>query len=113
MKKIKVRRAPRPIVAFKDPEYEKLYAFQVTSQIDKKANHKYGYLVDDRKYAGFRKPSIIKCNRENICELESLKILKKIGHLSPKDLHGLLVKLVKVNRMEYRRDREKINQLER
>ncbi|MEH6945168.1 hypothetical protein [Bacillus sp. JJ722] len=70
-------------------------------------------MIENWKKAGFRKPSIIKCNRENIYEMDSLKILKKIGHLSQNDLHGLLVKLVKVNRLEYRRGQEKINQLER
>lgn len=103
----------RPIIALKDPEEENWLAFLVTSRIDKKVNHKYGYLVEDWKEAGFNKPSIIKCNREDIHELKHNNIFRKVGELSNRDLKGLLIKMAQVRRREYRRDIKKENELGR
>lgn len=102
----------RPIIIMKDPETDKLLAFKVTSRIDKKLNHKYGYLVEDWKEAGFLKPSIIKCNREDVYELDTKTIIRKVGELSNRDLKGLLVKMAKVREIEYRRDLRRKNEYE-
>jgi hypothetical protein len=94
----------RPVVAFKDPEDDRLYAFKVTSRIDNKINHKYGYLMMDWKEAGLHKPSIIKCNRENVYDIEPMNIMKKLGNITERDLTGLLIKTIKVRQMEYRKN---------
>lgn len=101
----------RPVAIFQSPEDNKLYACKITSQIDKKMNQKYGYLVKDWRLAGLTKPSIIKCNRSETYEIEPLNIRRKIGTLSNQDIKGMLIKMIKVQQMERRK--EKRNEQER
>lgn len=103
----------RTIIAMKDYETERWLAFKVTSKVEKKMNHKYGYLVEDWKEAGFIVPSIIKCNREDIYDLKPQHIIKKVGELTNRDLKGLLIKTVKVREIEYKRDLRKNQYYER
>lgn len=103
----------RPIIAMKDSETEIWLAFKVTSRIEKKLNHKYGYLVEDWQEAGFKIPSIIKCNREDIQDLEPKNIIRKVGELTNRDLKGLLIKTVKIREIEYKRDFRKNQEYER
>lgn len=101
-----------PVVALKDPETETWQALKITSQIDKKLNHKYGYLMEDWEQSGLTSPSIIKCNIEDIEEINPSYIRKKIGELTHRDLTGLLVKLIKVRQVEYQREQRKIRNFE-
>ncbi|MCT6922831.1 type II toxin-antitoxin system PemK/MazF family toxin [Metasolibacillus sp.] len=103
----------RPIVAMKDQDTDTWKAFKITSQIGKKLNHKYGYLMEDWAESGLTKPSIIKCDRESIYNIDPNNIIKKIGDLTEQDLKGLLMKIVTVREIEYRRERQKINEAER
>lgn len=102
----KARGKLRPIVAIKDPEDETWRALKVTSRLDKKLNHKYGYLLTDWKEAGLSEPSIVKCNREDIQELDPRNIRNRRGELTRRDMAGLLSKLLRVREIEYRRERQ-------
>lgn len=103
----------RPIVAIKSEEDDNWKAFKITSQIDKKINHKYGYLMEDWEHTGLTKPSIIKCNREDVYDIEPENIIQKIGDLTERDLKGLLIKTIRVREIEYRRDKQQAQKLER
>lgn len=103
----------RPVVAFKDPEDDSWKAFKVTGRIEKKLNHKYGYLLADWKEAGLQRPSIVKCNREDIVDIYPEDITKRLGRLTEQDLKGLFMKHLKVRDIEYRRLQQQINDLER
>ncbi|MEC1177248.1 type II toxin-antitoxin system PemK/MazF family toxin [Metasolibacillus meyeri] len=103
----------RPIVAMRNEEDETWKALKVTSRIAKKINHKYGYLLKHWEEVGLERPSIVKCNREDIIDIDPQNIVKKLGDLSEADLKGLFVKLLKVKDIEYRRDQQKINEIER
>ncbi len=72
-----------------------------------KLNQKYGYKIKDWKAAGLDKPSIIKCNTQDVYKLqEPIHLFKKIGKLTTRDLEGLLVKHIKVRFFEYRKRKE-------
>lgn len=103
----------RPIVAMKNEEDDTWKAFKITSRIEKKMNHKYGYLMEDWEQSGLTKPSIIKCDREGTFDIEPDKIIRKIGDLTERDLRGLLIKTIKVREIEYRREKQKARELER
>ncbi|MEG0291018.1 MAG: hypothetical protein RR941_06350 [Erysipelotrichaceae bacterium] len=66
----------RPIVAMKS-EDDTWKAFKITSRIEKRLNHKYGYMMEDWEKSGLTKPSIIKCDRESIFDIEPERIIKK------------------------------------
>ncbi|MCU9601732.1 type II toxin-antitoxin system PemK/MazF family toxin [Pallidibacillus thermolactis] len=103
----------RPVVIFKDPEDNKLYACKVSSRVDKPLERKFGYIIKDWKEAGFSKPSIVACNRENIREINKTAIHRYIGRLTDRDIKGMLIKHIKVARLEYKIMKEKRNELER
>lgn len=103
----------RPVLALKDPETDGWLVLKITSRIDKKLNHKYGYMLSDWEKCGLDKPSIVKCNREDIRDIQPDNITKKIGELTTRDLKGLLVKFIKVREIEFRRDLRNTNDLER
>ncbi|KIO69293.1 hypothetical protein B4065_1466 [Caldibacillus thermoamylovorans] len=94
----------RPVVIFEDPMENKLFACKVSSRIDKPTERKFGYIIQDWKEAGLKKPSIIACNRENIREIDKTAIHKYIGRLTERDIKGMLVKYVKVAQLELKRE---------
>jgi PemK-like, MazF-like toxin of type II toxin-antitoxin system len=103
----------RPVVIFEDEEENKIFACKVSSQVNKPLKQKLGYEVKDWKEAGFTKPSIIACDKENIREIEPKNIKKRIGCLTDRDIKGMFIKRIKVANMEYKRELEKHNELER
>lgn len=103
----------RPVVIFQDPEEGKLYACKVSSQVNKPIKQRLGYVLQDWQQAGFKVPSVVACDSENIREIDSLSITKKIGELTDRDLKGLLIKHIKVVTMEYKRQQNKDFELER
>ncbi|WP_107942671.1 type II toxin-antitoxin system PemK/MazF family toxin [Metasolibacillus fluoroglycofenilyticus] len=103
----------RPIVAMKDQDTDTWKAFKITSRIEKKLNHKYGYLMEDWAESGLTKPSIIKCDLQSVYDIDPNNIIRKIGDLTERDLKGLLMKIVTVREIEYRRERQKIHEAER
>lgn len=105
----------RPVVLIYDNEENQFYAFSVTSQINKPKNQKYGYIVKDWKEAGLDKPSIIKCNKEDMYKAKKpFQLIKKIGNLTIRDLEGFLIKQIKIRFMENQRiSRKKQNEYER
>lgn len=110
----KVKGKFRPVVIFHDLEDDQFYACKVTSKIDNPQNKKYGYTIQDWKEAGFHKPSIVKCNKEEIYEIEPLSFKKKIGTLSDRDVKGLLIKMIKTRHREIQRmQRKKKDEKER
>lgn len=96
----------RPVIILQDPIDSKFYAFKVTGQVHKSLNKKYGYQLRDWKEAGFRKPSIIKCNIDNRFEIEPYLLHRNFGQLTENDLRGFLTQLIKVRKMEHENDNE-------
>ncbi|MCM3796440.1 hypothetical protein [Priestia megaterium] len=96
-------------------EEDKLYAFPVTSQIDKLFNKKYGYKVKDLDVAGFSKESVIQYHSSNLKEIKPENIKRQLGNLSGRDVTGLLIKLLQVRQMEKAQERglSQRNDLER
>lgn len=103
----------RPVVIFEDPEEGKLYACKVSSQVDKPIKKRLGYVMQDWQEAGFKAPSVIACDAENIHEINSLSITKKVGQLTEHDLRGLLIKHIKVLTMEHQRQKNREHVQER
>ena len=103
----------RPVIIFEDPEEGKLYACKVSTKVDKPIKRRLGYVLEDWKEAGFKAPSVIACDKENIHEIDSTSIDKFIGRLTERDLKGMLIKHIKVVAMEYKKNKEKGNSLER
>lgn len=105
----------RPVVLIHDKEENQFFACSVTSQINKPKNQKYGYIVKDWKEAGLDRPSIIKCNKEDMYKVKKpFQLIKKIGNLTIRDLEGFLIKQIKVRFMENQRiSRRKQNEYER
>lgn len=68
--------------------------------------------MEDWEQSGLTSPAIIKCNIEDIEEINRSYIRKKIGELTHRDLTGLLVKLIKVRQVEYQREQRKIQNFE-
>lgn len=102
----------RPVVIFEDPEEERLFACKVSSKVDKPKNRKYGYVIKDWEEAGFKKPSVVACNRKDIHEISETNIKKYIGRLTERDIKGMLIKHIKVAQLEYKKEMEK-NEIER
>lgn len=100
---------PRPVIIIQDPIDQKFYAFKVTGQVDKPSNIRNGYLLNDWKKAGFKKPSIIKCNIQNRFEIDPKILKSQFGQLTENDLKGFLMKLIKVRKLEksYENGRER------
>lgn len=103
----------RPVVIFEDPEEKRLFACKVSGQIDKPLERKNGYVIQDWKDAGFKKPSIVACNKENIREINKSDIRDFVGRLTDRDVKGMLIKHIKVTEREYKKELEKKNELER
>lgn len=103
----------RPVVIFEYPEESKLFACKVSSQVDKPIKQKLGYVLKDWKEAGFIKPSVVACDRENIREIDKNTILKFVGRLTDRDIKGMLIKHIKVATIEYKKAKEKYNMIER
>lgn len=103
----------RPVVLIHDKEENQFFVCTVTSQVDKPKNKKYGYVVVDWKEAGLDKPSIIKCNKDDMYLLkEPYQLIEKIGTLTHKDLSGLLVKQIKVRLLENEKQKQRRNDFE-
>jgi len=103
----------RPVVIFEDPEEKKMFACKVSSQVDKPIKQRLGYVLQDWKEAGFKKPSVVACDRENIREIDTNTVHKFVGRLTENDIKGLLIKHIKVAQQEYKKDLEKKNEIER
>lgn len=95
----------RPVVLLHDQEDHTFYACKVTGKVNKPKNQRYGYEVKDWVDAGLHQPSIIKCNKHEIYEVEPEQLRDKIGQLSHRDLHGLLTKQIKVRMLEKEKER--------
>lgn len=99
----------RPVVLMKD-RLGKWCIYKVTGRLDNALNHKYGFQTKDWQTAGFYKPSIVKCNKEDCVRMRPKHMLKKIGELSSRDLLGFSEKLTYVQQIEKKKQRH-INQV--
>lgn len=97
----------RPVVVIKDENTGLFQALKITSQVDKRMNHKYGYKLKDWKDSGLYKPSIVKCNEKDIENIKPENIVRKMGDLTKRDMMGLLVKLIQVRRLEKEKKKNK------
>lgn len=91
----------RPVVIFEDPAENKLFACKVSSRIDKPTEKKLGYIIQDWKEAGFKKTSVVACNRENIREIDKMAIHQYVGRLTERDIKGMLIKHIRVTELEF------------
>lgn len=103
----------RPVVIFQDPEENQLFACKVSSRIDKPLERKNGYIIQDWQETGLKKPSIVACNKENIREIVKTDVHDYVGRLTDRDIKGMLVKRIKMSKLEYKKELEKKNSLER
>lgn len=93
----------RPVVVFKDPLDDAVYACQTTSQVNKPHYRKNGVLIQDLKEAGLKKDTIIRLEYHSRYKIENPEDLKgPIGKLSERDIDNFLEKLIKVRQKEYR-----------
>lgn len=102
----------RPVVIFQDPEENQLFACKVSGRIDKPFERKNGYIIQDWEEAGLKKPSIVACNKENIREIVKTDIQDYVGRLTDRDIKGMLVKRIKMSKLEYKKELEKKNSLD-
>lgn len=92
----------RPVVIFKDPSDNNIFACQTTGQIDKPLYRKNGVLIQDFQEAGMKKETIIRLEYHSRYKIENPENLKgPIGKLSERDIDNFLEKLVKVRQREY------------
>ena len=96
----------RPIVVMKDPDDNIYYAHNVTSRVDNPFNKRNGYLLSDHQDAGFKKPSIIKCDENNTFVIDPSTLREPFGKLKEEDLHGFLERLEQVREREQKKENE-------
>ena len=93
----------RPVVIFKDPSDDAVFACQTTTQIDKPRYRRNGVLIQDIQEAGMNKETIIRLEYHSRYKIENPEDLKgPIGKLSERDIDNFLEKLVKVRQREYK-----------
>lgn len=93
----------RPVVIFKDPLDDRIFACQTTTQTDRPRYIKNGLLIQDIQEAGMKKETIIRLEYHSRYIIENPEDLKgPIGKLSERDIDNFLEKLVKVRQREYK-----------
>lgn len=95
----------RPVVIFKDPLDDSVYACQTTGQMDKPRYRKNGVVIRDIQEAGMKKETIIRLEYHSRYKIENPEDLRgPIGKLSERDIDNFLEKLVEVRLKEYSRE---------
>lgn len=95
----------RPVVIFKDPLDDSVYACQTTGQMDKPRYRKNGAVIRDIQEAGMKKETIIRLEYHSRYKIENPEDLRgPIGKLSERDIDNFLEKLVEVRLKEYSRE---------
>lgn len=97
---------PRPIVVMKDPDDGIYYAYSVTSKIENVFNKRNGYVLQNHAEAGFRLPSLVKCNKDSTFEIDPNTLRKPFGKLTEQDLDGFLERLDQVRQREFANENE-------